>query len=226
MKIFLDGPNFKEIKNLKNISGYTFNPSLFKQLGAKNYVNFVKKIIQLTKNRDISIEVIGDDYENCLKQAIKISKISKYIRVKVPICYSNGKSTKLLIKKLINLNISLNITAIFTFKQIKEILPVVKNKSTILSIFSGRLFDIGINAEREFFKISNYVHKNSNCKTLWASCRMAYDLIIAKRARADIITIAPNLFIKTKKFGYDPTRYSRDTVKGFLLDAKKSKFKI
>ena len=79
MKIFLDGPNLNEIKNIRNIKGYTFNPSLFKQLGAKNYISFVKKIIKLTKNSDISIEVIGDDYETCLQQAIKISKISKYL---------------------------------------------------------------------------------------------------------------------------------------------------
>ena len=226
MKVFLDGPNFNEIKNIKNIDGYTFNPSLFKQLGAKNYINFVKKIIQLTKNKDISIEVIGDDYKSCLQQAVKISKISKFIRVKIPICYSNGKTTKLLIKELLNLNIPLNITAIFTIKQIKEILPFVKNTRTILSIFSGRLFDVGINAEKEFLKISNYVHKKSKCKTLWASCRMAYDLIMSKRANADIITMAPKLLIKTKKFGYSPTKYSRETVKGFLIDAQKSKFKI
>ena len=41
MKIFLDGPNIDEIKNIKNINGYTFNPSLFKKLGAKNYIQFV-----------------------------------------------------------------------------------------------------------------------------------------------------------------------------------------
>ena len=74
--------------------------------------------------------------------------------------------------------------------------------------------------------MSKYVHNNSKCKTLWASCRMAYDLNTAKACKADIITIAPELFIKSQKFGYSPLKYSKDTVKGFLEDAKKSNFKI
>ena len=226
MKIFLDGPNFDEIRKLKKVNGYTFNPSLFKKLGAKDYITFVKKIIKLTSKKDVSIEVIGDNHSECLKQAIKISKISKFISVKIPICYSNGKSTKKLITKLVGLNIRLNLTAIFTLKQIKDILPIIKDTKSILSIFSGRLYDIGIDAAYEFKKISNYVHKNSKCKTLWASCRMPFDLITSKKCNADIITISPNLFLKSEKFGYSSLKYSRETVKGFLTDAKKSKFKI
>ena len=119
MKIYLDGPNLKEIKRLKKVSGYTFNPSLFKKLGAKNYISFVKEIIKFTSNKDVSIEVIGDNHKTCLEQAIKISKIDKSIRVKIPITYSNGKSTRFLIKELVRLRIKLNITAIFTLGQIK-----------------------------------------------------------------------------------------------------------
>lgn len=226
MKIFLDGPNLSQISNIKNISGYTFNPSLFKKLGAKNYLKFINQIKNITKKKDLSIEVIGDDYRSCYNQALKISKIDSNIRVKIPICYSNGKSTKKLIKDLNDLKIKMNITAIFTLQQIKQILPILKKTNTILSIFSGRLYDIGIDAASEFKKMSNYVHKKSKCKTLWASCRMPYDLITAKNCKADIITIGPDIFLKSKKFGYSPLKYSKDTVKGFLIDAKKSNFII
>ena len=226
MKIFLDGPNLSQIKSIKNIDGYTFNPSLFKKLGAKDYLEFTKLIVKKTSNKDLSIEVIGDNYSSCYNQALKLSKINKNIRVKIPITYSNGKSTKKLLKDLVKKNIKLNITAIFTLNQIKEVLPVLKNTTSILSIFSGRLYDIGIDAGEKFKIMSNYVHKNSNCKTLWASCRMSYDLRSAKNSKADIITISPSLFIKSNKFGYSPLKYSKDTVKGFLIDAKKSKFKI
>ena len=227
MKIFLDGPNLKQIRAIKNINGYTFNPSLFKKLGAKNYLQFSNQIKKITKKKDLSIEVIGDDYKSCYDQAIKISKIDRNIRVKIPICYSNGKSTKKLIKDLNDLKIKMNITAIFTIKQIRSILPILKKTNTILSIFSGRLYDIGIDAAVEFKKISNHVHRYSKCKTLWACCRMPYDLITAKKSKADIITIAPDILIKSKKlFGYSPVKYSIDTVNGFLKDAKKSNFKI
>lgn len=226
MKIFLDGPNLDQIKSIKNIDGYTFNPSLFKKLGAKDYLKFTKLILRLTSNKDLSIEVIGDNYSSCYRQALKIAEINKYIRVKIPITYSNGKSTKKLLGDLVKKNIRLNITAIFTLKQIKEVLPILKNTSSILSIFSGRLYDVGIDAAKKFKTMSNFVHKNSKCKTLWASCRMAYDIKTARDSKADIITISPGLFIKSKKFGYPPLKYSKDTVKGFLMDAKKSNFKI
>ena len=226
MKIFLDGPNLDQIKLIKKIDGYTFNPSLFKKLGAKDYLKFTKLILKKTSNKDLSIEVIGDNYSTCYAQALKIAKINKNIRVKIPITYSNGQSTKRLLNDLVKKKIKLNITAIFTLKQIKEVLPILKNTTSILSIFSGRLYDIGIDAAEKSKIMSNYVHRNSKCKTLWASCRMAYDIRTAKNSKADIITISPSLFIKSKKFGYSPLKYSKDTVKGFLTDAKKSNFKI
>ena len=97
----------------------------------------------MTKNKPLSIEVFADDEKNCLYQAKKISEISKSIFVKIPITYTSGKSTKNLIAKLNQLNIKLNITAIFTLKQIKQIYPVIRNENHILSIFAGRLYDIG-----------------------------------------------------------------------------------
>ena len=226
MKIFLDGANFDEIKKIKNIDGYTFNPSLFKKLGAKDYLKFTRSLLAKTSNKDVSIEVIGDDYASCYKQALKISKISKNIRVKIPITFSDGRSTKNLLAELVKKKIKLNITAIFTLNQIKEILSILEETSSILSIFSGRLYDIGIDAADKFKIMSNYVHKNSKCKTLWASCRMVYDIKTAKKSKADIITIPPSLYIKSKKFGYSSLKCSRDTVKSFLVDAKKSKFKL
>ena len=79
--------------------------------------------------------------------------------MKIPIIYTNGKSTKKLIEKLVKEKIKLNITAIFTLKQIKTILPSIKNTKTILSIFSGRIYDIGKNAEVEFKKMNSYIKK-------------------------------------------------------------------
>ena len=126
LKLYIDGPTLDEINFFKNkVDGFTFNPSLFKKLGAKDYLDFTKKIISLTDNKPVSIEVIGDDEKTCYNQALKISEISEMISVKIPIVYTNGKSTINLIEKLINKKMKLNITAIFTLDQIKEILPVI-----------------------------------------------------------------------------------------------------
>ena len=161
IKIHIDGPSNKEINEYyKNVDGFTFNPSLFRKLKVSNYLAYTKSLLKMTKNKPLSIEVFADDEKNCLYQAKKISEISKSIFVKIPITYTSGKSTKNLIAKLNQLNIKLNITAIFTLKQIKQIYPVIRNENHILSIFAGRLYDIGIDASKEFKKMSTFINEN------------------------------------------------------------------
>ena len=138
----MDGPSIDQIRDLQNVDGYTFNPSLFKKLGAKDYIKFSETILKETKNLPVSIEVFADDEESCFKQAKIIHNLGTNIYVKIPITFTNGKSTAQLIKNLVNEKIKLNITAIFTFEQIKEIFDIVKDTNTILSIFSGRIYDI------------------------------------------------------------------------------------
>ena len=150
--------------------------------------------------------------------------MSNFIYVKIPITYTNGKTTKNLIKRLAGEDIKLNITAIFTLNQIKEIINEVKSSEHILSIFSGRIFDIGLDAVKVFGEMAKYIHENSNCKVLWASCRMSYDYILAQKCGADIITMQPNLANKIALFGKSSLEYSKDTVKGFFDDAKSSGF--
>ncbi len=226
IKIYVDGPELKEIKNFQNFDGFTFNPSLFKKLGATDYLEFSKKIIVETKGKPISIEVFADDYDTCLYQAQKINDLGKNVFVKIPITYTNGESTVKLIKKLSSDGVKLNITAIFTLNQIKDILDEIKDSPHILSIFAGRIYDIGKDASILFKEMSDYIHSNSKCLSLWASCRMAYDLIASEKAGADIITMTPSLVKKINLFGTSPEDFSLDTVKGFYNDAKKAGFKI
>ena len=226
IKVFVDGPEISEIKEFLNLDGFTFNPSLFKKLGAKDYLGFTKEILTETKNKPVSIEVFADDEENCLNQAKKIASLNKNIYVKVPITYTNGNSTKNLIKKLSGEGILLNITAIFTLDQAKEISSSLEDKRHILSIFSGRLYDIGIDAFEVFKNITTFAHNYTKCETLWASCRMAFDLKSAEKAGGDIITMTPQLIRKLKLFGKNPSEYSLETVKGFFNDAEKAGYEI
>tara|TARA_Y100000389_G_C17434300_1_gene504549 strand:+ start:605 stop:1288 length:684 start_codon:yes stop_codon:yes gene_type:complete len=227
MKLYADGPTLDEIKMLDNdVDGYTFNPSLFRKLGANDYLEFSRKISKTIQSKPISIEVIGDTHDECLRQAKVINKISDNIWVKIPISFTDGSTTKNLIKNLIEEDIKLNITAIFTIDQIKEIIDIVKKSNCILSIFSGRIYDIGHDAKLKFTEMSQYIHENSNCNSLWASCRMTYDYFTAKDSKADIITMSPTLIKKMKLFNKDPVQYSKETVISFYDDAKKAGYKI
>ncbi len=228
IQIFLDGVKKNNLKkrNLSVADGLTYNPSLFRKLKVKNYLAEIREISKIYKIKPLSFEIIADDEKNGLYQAKKISNFGNNIYVKIPICFTNGKSTKTLIKKALNNSVKINVTAIMSFHQIKEIMNIVKNTDTILSVFAGRIYDIGIDARNEMTKINNFVHKHSNCKTLWASPRMPYDVIDALKTNTDIITVPEDFLHKFKKFGISQKEYSIETVKMFFTDAKKSKYKI
>lgn len=227
IQIYHDGPTEDQIKNIisNDISGFTFNPSIFKKLNVINYLNACEKFANLSKNKPISLEIIADNTNETIDQAIKLSKISDNVYVKIPVMFTNGESTNHIIKELVQKNIKLNITAILSINQIEELIPIVQNTENILSIFVGRIYDSGIDGE-EYLKKIILENKDRKYKFLWASARMAFDVIKAQRIGFDIITLTSDLIIKYNNFGINLEKISKNTVKQFYNDAVNSGFKI
>jgi len=227
ISLYGDGLKIDEIaKYNKLLSGYTFNPTLFRQLKVENYLEFSMKILNFTKKKPVSLEVISDEPNKMIYEAEKLSSLSKEIYVKIPIVFSNGSTTKKVIKDLIKKNIKLNITAIFSLNQIKNIINEIKDSPTILSFFAGRVYDTGQDAKLIGSAISAYVKKNSTCKLLWASPRMVFDIKTAYESGFNIITLPKSLIEKIVFFGKDLNVFSKETVQMFVRDAKLAKFKI
>ena len=137
---------------------------------------------------------------------------------------TNGTPTYDVIKKLVNDNININVTAILNTDQIDKLIPIVKNTQNILSVFVGRIYDSGIDAEDYLKDILK--DKNRTYKYLWASARMAFDITKATRSGFDIITLNTDFITKYKNFGNNLEKISNDTVKQFYNDAIDSGFKI
>lgn len=226
--LFCDGPKIDEINSQSptNIDGYTFNPSLFRKNNAKDYLTYSKKILEKCGDKPVSLEVISDTKNEMIRQGMILGKLKENVYVKVPIVFSNGESTKEVIQELIKQKIKLNITAIFTLDQVKDIIEDIKNTNTILSIFVGRIFDSGIDGKKIIEEINYFIKKNSKCKSLWASTRMPYDIISAIQTKTDIITMPLDQINKLSKFGKKQDVYSVETVKQFYEDALKSGFKF
>ena len=162
-----------------------------------------------------------------INQAKILAKLNKNIYVKIPITYTNGKYTTNVIKELVKSNIKLNITAIFSVHQVRKIIPYVKNTKSILSIFAGRIHDMGEDAFKEILKINKLLKKNnSKCKLLWASTRQVYDLILAEKCGCKIITMSLSIYNKRNNFKKNWKNFSLETVKTFYNDAVKSNFKL
>ena len=229
-KIFCDIADLSLIKKFnkkKIVKGFTTNPSLMRKAGAKDYQSYSKKILKVCRNKPSSFEVFSDDHKSMIKQGIKISEWGKNIFVKVPVVNSKNQFTGDVIKKLNSKNIKLNITAVYTAQQTKKILKQINKKTNvIISIFAGRAGDVGKDPLPEFVESIKLAKKFKNVEILWASVREPYNFIQAKQLGCHIITIPPNIIEKIQKFGKSFNQLTKETVNGFLIDSRKSKFKI
>jgi transaldolase len=229
-KIFCDSADLKVIKFYNDkpyVDGFTTNPSLMRLSGAKSYKNYSLKILKICKKKPISLEVFSDDLEEMKKQAYKINSWGKNVYVKIPVVNSRNQFTGNVIKDLSNKGVKLNITAVYSFNQVKQILPCLnKNKKTIISIFAGRMADRGKDPLPIFKKSIHATKKFKNIDILWASTREAYNYLQSKNLECNIITMPPKIIDQVNNFGKSFKELTLDTVKGFLKDSNKSKFNI
>ena len=230
IKIFADGADEKHmlaLNKLPHIRGLTTNPSLMKKAGVKNYSVFAKKILKKIKIKPISFEVFSDKHEEMYRQAKIISSWGKNVYVKIPITNSKGKSCHKIIKKLSDEKVNLNITAVFTMNQVKNLKNNLNPKSkSIISIFAGRIADTGRNPANIIKQSIKMFSKNKNIEILWASTRELYNIYEANNLKCQIITVTPDILKKIKLINYNLNKYSLDTIKDFYNDAKAVGYKI
>ena len=229
-KIFCDIADISSIKKfnkLKLVKGFTTNPSLMRKAGAKDYKKYSKKILKICKYKPVSVEVFADDQKSMIEQGKKINSWGKNIYVKVPVVNSKGNFTGKIIKELNRKKVKLNITAVYSANQTKKILKLINKKTkVIISIFAGRAGDTGKDPIPEFKKSILLAKKFKNVEILWASVREPYNFLQAKQLKCHIITIPPSIIEKIENFGKSYQQLTIETVKNFLIDSKKSKFKI
>ena len=230
IKIFCDIADISLIKKFNNksiVKGFTTNPSLMRKAGAKDYKSYSKQILNVCKNKPISFEVFADDQKTMIKQGEEINTWGKNIYVKVPVVNSKNKFSRKVIKELNNKNIKLNITAVYTAEQTAKILKIINKKTkVIISIFAGRAGDTGKDPIPQFVKSIKLAKNFKNVEILWASVREPYNYLQAKQLGCHIITIPPALIEKIEKFGKSFKQLTVETVKAFLVDSKKSDFKL
>ena len=230
IKIFCDSADLNIVKKFykkKIVKGFTTNPTLMRKAGAKDYKSYSQKILKLCKTKSISLEVFADNDKSMIDQGIKINNWGKNVYVKIPVINSKNQFTGNVIKELNNLNIKLNITAVYTAKQTEKILRKINKKTkVIISIFAGRAGDNGKDPIPEFKKSLKMAKNFKNVEILWASVREPYNYIQAKQIGCQIITVPPSIIEKIENFGKTFDKMTIETVEAFLNDSKKSKFKI
>ncbi|MEG1847144.1 MAG: transaldolase [Lachnospiraceae bacterium] len=230
IKIFADGAEIAEMMQEYQkpyIKGFTTNPTLMKKAGIKEYLLFAKEITDKITDLPISFEVFSDDFDIMEKEAKVLSKLGSNVYIKIPITNSKGETSVPLVRKLSDQGLQLNITAIFTFEQAKQIIEVLApNTKNILSIFAGRIMDTGIDAMPIVQEVVTICKKKPGTEVLWASCREVYNIIQANNSGADIITVTNDILRKIPSLGKDLEQFSLETVQMFARDSLAIGFSI
>ena len=230
VKIFSDGADKEDMLDMASktfIRGLTTNPTLMKKAGIKDYEAFAKDILSTIKEKPISFEVFSDDFDEMEKQAMKITSWADNVYVKIPVTNTKKESSKELIKRLVEKEVKLNITAIMTLDQVKTVLSVLDNKvPSIISVFAGRIADTGKDPIPLMKECLKEIKINPKSELLWASPRELLNIIQADQIGCHIITATKDIIKKLKLANYDLEDYSLDTVKMFYKDAVDAGFKI
>lgn len=230
IKIFSDGADLDSIIEAYQkgvVKGFTTNPTLMSRAGITNYMTFAEEVLRVVTDLPVSFEVFVDDFAGMKEQAMKINALAENVYVKIPITNTKGESAAPLIKELAEEGIKMNITAILTLDQVKDVAAALQpDVSAFVSVFAGRIADTGrdpLPYMKESLKLIKHLPA---AELLWASPREVFNLMQAEQMGCHIITITPDLLAKAAKFNMDLAELSLDTVKMFYNDAQKSGFNI
>lgn len=232
VKIFADGASLDEIKALAHnplIKGFTTNPTLMRKAGVTDYAEFAHDVLAvIPSDKCVSFEVFADEPAEMYRQAREISFWGPNVYVKIPVTNTQGQFQGGLIKQLSKEGAKLNVTAVLSFDQARRVIDVLDPFTpSIVSIFAGRIFDAGVDAEILISHAVGYAKcHHPKLKVLWASPRHPYDIIRANRSGCKIITVTKDMLAKAEMFGRDLDKYSLETVEMFFKDALAAGYKI
>jgi len=230
VQIFADGADkagMLEMYNKPFIKGLTTNPTLMKKAGIKDYEAFAKDILLEVKDKSISFEVFSDDLDEMEKQALIIATWGENVYVKIPVTNTKGIPTYSLIKKLSDKGVKVNVTAIMTLEQVRDVvLSLNQNVPSYVSVFAGRIADTGVDPVPLMSAAVQITSMNSKAEVIWASPRELLNIFQADEIGCQIITVTNDILKKLELVDYDLNSYSLDTVKMFYNDALAAGYNI
>ncbi|MFA5959870.1 MAG: transaldolase [Tatlockia sp.] len=223
VKIFLDGANKAEILQLHEkpyIKGITTNPTLMRQEGVLDFQGFAKEITAAMPDKPVSFGVISDEFDEMEQQALKIASFGENVYVKIPVTNTRRESCYALIEKLTAKNIKLNITAVMTLQQVKDVSKALSpDVPSFISLFAGRIADTGHDPMPLMQEAVELIKINPRAELIWASPRELFNIFQANAIGCHIITVTKDILKKLNLIGYNLEDYSLDTVKMFYNDA-------
>lgn len=230
IQIFADGANKTDMLEMYSkpyIKGLTTNPTLMKKAGIKDYGAFCKDILSSITTKPISFEVFSDDLSEMERQALEIASWGANVYVKIPVMNTKQENCYTLIRKLVTQKVKLNVTAIMTLKQVREVVAELDpNLPSYVSVFAGRVADTGIDPVPMMAAAVEMLKIVPAAELIWASPRELLNIFQADDIGCHVITVTNDILKKLELVGYPLDKYSLDTVKMFYTDAVAAGFQL
>jgi transaldolase len=230
VKIFADGADkagMLEMYAKPFIKGLTTNPTLMNKAGITDYRAFAKDILSVIKDKPISFEVFSDDFKEMERQALEIASWGDNVYVKIPVTNTKRETSYNLVKRLVSRKVKLNVTAVMTLAQVREIAAALGGDVPgYVSVFAGRIADTGRDPLPLMADAVKFLKAAPKAELIWASPRELLNIFQADAIGCQVITVTHDILKKLSLVGYDLGEYSLDTVKMFYKDALAAKYKI
>ena len=228
MSIFLDSSKLSEIKKYHKMGilrGVTTNPTIMFKDGVTGGMQGIKErsieIANLLNPYPVSVEVMTNEKDEMIRQAKEFSEWAKNINVKITFHGPNGEldNVEVIHELETKHNVRVNTTAMMSAQQC--VLAAFAG-STYVSLFGGRVNNLGYNCIDEIIKIRNILDRfELKSKLIIGSTREPLNVIEWLEAGADIVTVTPSIL-------EDMIVHARtkETVQMFLKDAENIRKKI
>ena len=230
VKIFSDSADQGDIVELARhpwIKGFTTNTTLMRKAGVTDYESFGRSLTQRIPDRPFSFEVLSNDFAEMEQQALRIASWGQNVYVKIPITDTYGQSAAPLVERLARQGVKVNVTAIMTLQQVEAVLGSLKDgPPSYISIFAGRIADSGVDPLPILRAALARIYDHPQIELIWASPREVFNIVQADAIGCHVITVTPDLLKKLSLLGKDLAKYSLETVKMFVEDARAAGFTL
>ena len=230
VKLFADGADKATMLELYRnplVKGFTTNPTLMRKAGISDYAAFGRDILAAIPDRPISLEVFADEFDEMERQARLITSWGPNVYVKIPVTNTRREPALDLICRLSHAGIKLNVTALLTLDQVREVSSALAGGApSCVSVFAGRIADTGRDPVPLMAAAVEMVSIHPGMELIWASPRELLNIMQADSIGCHIITATNDILQKLSLVGKSLRDYSLDTVKMFHTDATKSGFTI
>jgi len=230
IKIFADGADKEGMLDMyakPYIKGLTTNPTLMNKAGIRDYKAFALEILSEIKDKPISFEVFSDDFADMERQAEIIASWGENVYVKIPVTNTKKQTCYTLVEKLVTQKVKLNITAIMTLDQVRDVAAALSpDVPSYVSVFAGRIADTARDPVPLMAAAVDMLKTSPAAELIWASPRELLNIFQADAIGCQVITVTNDILKKLSLVGYDLDEYSLDTVKMFYSDARAAGFRL